>query len=173
MGGKNIVKPAVQFVQKTISKVDVTYSTGINISGTPSAFDLNIQAGISIDTKGNIAIQGASGGGVTCGSPSISITAYQSVTNAPTIENLQGPSYQIGGMIGIPVYGVPLAVGGDFNILEDTELHRVYLGSTRNVGFGTPGGEFHVEWGETATLNSTRFNIFDIAQNLYTNIMGW
>ena len=170
---KNIVKPVVKTVQKTLSKVDATYSRGINVSGTPSAFIFNLQAGISIDTKGNVAIQGSAGGGVTGGSPGVSITAYQSVTNAPSIDKLDGLGYQIGGSVGVPVYGVPLAAGGDFNIIPDSALNTTYLGATTNVGFGTPGGEFHVEWGETATWNATRFNIFDVAENVYIKIMEW
>ena len=41
------------------------------------------------------------------------------------------------------------------------------------MGFGTPGGEFHVEWGETATWNATRFNIFDVSKDVYIKIMEW
>ena len=166
---KNIVKPVVKTVQKTLSKVDATYSKGINVSGTPGAFIFNLQAGISIDTKGNVAIQCSAGGGVTGGTPGASITAYQSVTNAPSIDKLEGPGYQIGGSVGV----YSLAVGGDFNIIPDSALNTTYLGATTNVGFGTTGGEFHVEWGETATWNVTRFNIFDVAENIYIKIMEW
>ena len=170
---KNIIKPIAKTVKKTLSNVDATYSRGINVSGTPSAFIFNLQAGISIDTKGNVAIQGSAGGGVTGGSPGASITAYQSVSNAPSIDKLEGLGYQIGGSVGVPVYGVPLAAGGDFNIIPDSTLSTTYLGATTNFGFGTPGGEFHVEWGETATWNSTRFNIFDVAEDIYIKIMEW
>ncbi|MDD7635687.1 MAG: RHS repeat-associated core domain-containing protein [Clostridiales bacterium] len=170
---KCIVKPVMKTAQKALSKVNATYSRGVNVSGTPSAFIFNLQAGISVDTKGNVAIQGSAGGGITGGSPGISITAYQSMTNAPSIGKLEGPGYQIGGSVGVPVYGVPLAAGGDFNIMPDSALNTAYLGVTTNVGFGTPGGEFHVEWGETATLNATRFNVFDVAEELYIKIMEW
>ena len=168
-----IVKPIVKGVQEALSEVDATYSRGINISGTPSAFIFNLQAGISVDTKGNVAIQGSAGGGVTGGSPGVSITTYQSVTNAPSIDKLEGPGYQIGGSAGVPVYGVPLAAGGDFNIIPDSTLNTTYLGVTTNGGFGTPGGEFHVEWSETATWNTTRFNVFDVAEEIYIKIMEW
>ena len=170
---KNIANPVVKMVQKVLSKVNVTYSQGINVSGTPSAFIFNLQAGISIDAKGNVAIQGSFGGGFTGGSPGASITAYRSVTTAPSIYKLNGLGYQIGGSVGIPVQGIPLAVGGDFNIIPDDILNTIYLGATTNVGFGTPGGEFHVEWGETATWTATQFNIFDVAENIYIKIMEW
>lgn len=170
---KNIANPVVKMVQKVLSKVNVTYSQGINVSGTPSAFIFNLQAGISIDAKGNVAIQGSFGGGFTGGSPGASITAYRSVTTAPSIYKLNGLGYQIGGSVGIPVQGIPLAVGGDFNIIPDDILNTIYLGATTNVGFGTHGGEFHVEWGETATWTATQFNIFDVAENIYIKIMEW
>ncbi|HHW46456.1 MAG TPA: hypothetical protein GXX17_06040 [Clostridiales bacterium] len=162
-----------KYYQSTQSKVDATYSRGINVSGSPSAFSFNLQGGISIDTKGNVAIQGTFSGGVTGGSPGASITMYQTVTNASNIKNLEGSGYQIGGSVGVPVYGVPLAVGGDFNIIPDTKLNKTYFGVTSNIGFGTSGGEFHVEWGETVTWNQTQFNVFDVMQKIYIKIMEW
>ena len=54
---KNIVKPVVKTVQRLLTKVDLTYSTGVNDSGTPSVWIYNVQVGISFDTKGNVAIQ--------------------------------------------------------------------------------------------------------------------
>ena len=170
---KNVVKPIVKTIQSALSNVDATYSTGINVSGTPSAFIFNAQVGLSIDTKGNIAVQSSAGGGVTGGSPSASISVYHSVTNAPSIDKLEGPGYQIGGSIGAPVYGVPLVAGFDFNILPDDVLNTAYVGLTATFGLGTPGGEFHVEWGETTTWNTTRINIFDWAEDIYDRIMEW
>lgn len=101
----------------------------------------------------------------------MSVTAYQTVTNAQTIYDLNGPGYQIGGSVGVPVYGIPLVVGGDFNILPNSK-NTNYYGATTNVGFGTPGADFHVEWGETQTC-TTHFNIFDWMKTVYTEIMGW
>lgn len=87
--------------------------------------------------------------------------------------NVDNRISDIGGSLGVPVCGVPLAVGGDFNIIPDSAPDTTYFGATTNIGFGTPGGEFHVEWGETATWNITRFNIFDVAKNIYIKIMEW
>ena len=86
---------------------------------------------------------------------------------------MNGEYYQIGGSIAAPVCGIPLAAGGDIMFMPDTELNTGYLGVTRNVGFGTPGGEIHVEWGTTVTLLKTQFNIFDVARNIYIKIMEW
>ena len=170
---KNVVKPVVKKVQKVLSNVDATYSYGINASGSPSGFCFNVQIGVSIDTKGNVAFQGNFSGGFTGGSPGFSLTAYQTVTNAPEISNLKGPGYQIGGSAGIPIYGVPVALGGDFNIIPDYKQNKVYYGTTSNLGIGTPGAEFHVEWGETATLTKNKFNIFNVAKYIYVKIMEW
>ena len=170
---KNVVKPVVEKVQESLSKTSTTYSRGINISGTPGAFSFNLQIGISVDTKGNVAFQGNFSGGVTGGSQGISVTSYKTVTNAPNINKLEGMGCQIGGSVGVPVYGVPVAAGRDLNIIPDTESNKIYFGTTSNIGFGTPGGDIHVEWGETATWKQTQFNIFDVANSIYVKIMEW
>ena len=170
---KNIVKPVVKTVQKTLSKVDLTYSTGVNVSGTPSAWIFNGQIGVSMDTKGNVAIQVSGGGGITGGDPGISITRYQSVTNALNIDKLNDAYYQVGGSIAVPIEGVPVAAGGDVMFMPDPALNTRYFGLTGNVGFGTPGKEFHVEWGTTVTLPYTQFNVYEVARSVYIKIMEW
>ena len=170
---KNIVKPVVKTVQKTLSKVDLTYSTGVNVSGTPSAWIFNGQIGVSMDTKGNVSIQASGGGGITGGDPGISITRYQSVTNAPNIDKLNDVYYQAGGSIAVPIEGVPVAAGGDVMFMPDPELNTRYFGLTGNVGFGTPGKEFHVEWGKTGTLPHPQFNVYEVARSVYIKIMEW
>ena len=170
---KNVFRPNVKTAQKALSYVNATYSTGINLSGTPSAFIFGLQAGISVDTQGNVAVQGSLSGGLTGGSPGGSITCYQSVTNAPSIFPLNGSGYQIGGSAGVPVCGIPFAAGGDLNIIPDPASNKTYFGATANAGFGSPGGEVHVEWGETATWNATRFNLFDVADYIYIKLMEW
>ena len=170
---KNVIKPIAKTAKEVLSTVDVTYSKGINVSGSPSIFSFNAQGGISIDTKGNIAIQWSWAGGFTSGSPSASVTLYQSITNAPNIYKLNGLSYQIGGSMGGCVYGIPLAVNGDINIIPDNDLNTTYGGITTCGGIGTPGGEFHVEWGETNTLDKMHFNIYDVAEQIYIKIMEW
>lgn len=71
---------------------------------------INLQGGVSIDTKGNIAIQGSSSGGVTIGSPSLSATLYGAITTAPSINELEGMAYQIGGSVA----ALPVTAGGRF-----------------------------------------------------------
>ena len=36
-----------------------------------------------------------------------------------------------------------------------------------------PGGEMHVEWGETATADAYSFNVFDVGREIYRSIMEW
>ena len=170
---KNIVRPIVKNTQKIISKVNLTYSTGVNISGTPSAFIFNGQIGVSVDTKGNVAIQGSGGGGITTGDPGVSRTRFSSITNAPNIYKLNGSYYQLGGSYAAIVEGIPIAVGGDVMFMPDEELNTGYFGLTVNTGFGTPGSECHVEWGATGTIKRSVFNVFDIAQDIYISIMEW
>lgn len=125
--------------------------------------------------KGNVAIQASAAGGATSGSPSISFSRYRSITNAPSINELNGKGYQVGGSALAKVGYVPVFVGGDINIIPDFERNRTYYGGTLNGGFGAgaPGGEVHVEWGTTSTLPTTQFNIYDVASSVYIKIMEW
>ena len=134
---------------------------------------LSFQGGTSIDTEGEMVVQGSISGGIATGDPGKSITTYTTVTNAPSVDNLTGLGYQIGGSFGALIYDVPVTGGLDFNIIPDPDENQIYYGITENVGFGTPGGEFHVEWGETASWEATRVNVFDIAKGLYIKIMEW
>ena len=172
---ENIASPIVNAVEETLSKADLTYSTGLNASGTFGMWTFNAQIGVSMDTKGNIAVQPSFAGGITTGvTPSGTISSYRSITNAPSIDKLNGPGYQIGGSAIIPANNVPVAVSGDFNIIPDGN-DRAYYGGTCGVGLGVgdPGGEFHAEWGNTGTIPSTRFNIFDVFRTFHNRIVEW
>ena len=169
-GAKEIM-PIINRAEEILSQLNLTWTRGVSVSGTPSFWNYNAQLGISMDTKGNIALQRTLAGGITGGTPGISLTAYNMITNAPTIENLEGPGYQIGGSLGVPVYGVPLNAGAEVNIIPDRKSNNAYFGATGSLGFGVPGGELHVEWGETVTL--AKLNIFDLAAEIYTRIMEW
>ena len=70
------------------------------------------------------------------------------------------------------MHGV-IAGGADLNIIPDPSQKTTYFGATTAAGFGTPGGEFHVGWGETGTWDASRFNIFNVARDTYIRIMGW
>ena len=166
---KNIAKPIVNTAKKLLSKIDRTYSKGYNITLTPSAVIFSFQGGVSIDTKGNVAIQGSFTGGFTGGSPSASFTTYDTITNAPNIDKLNGFGCNIGGSIG--AYG--LTGGAEINIIPDDIRNKTYWGRTTSIGAGVPGGEAHVEFGNTGTINKTTFNIFDVVNNFFDDIMEW
>lgn len=57
--------------------------------------------------------------------------------------------------------------------MPDPALNTGYFGLTGNVGFGTPGMEFHVELGTTVTLPHTQFNVYEVARSVYIKIMEW
>ena len=64
-------------------------------------------------------------------------------------------------------------VGGDVMFMPDPALNTRYFGLTGNVGFGTPGKEFHVEWGKTGTLPHPQFNVYEVARSVYIKITEW
>ena len=169
--GATELMPIINRAKETFSQLNLTWTRGVSVSGTPSFWNFNAQLGISMDTKGNIALQRTLAGGITGGTPGISLAAYNMITNAPTIEKLEGEGYQVGGSLGVPVYYVPLHAGAEVNIIPDEELNDIYFGATGSLGFGVPGGELHVEWGETITL--AKLNIFDLVDEIYTRIMEW
>ncbi len=170
---KNVVKPVVKTVKNTLSKFDATFSKGSNISFAIINFSFNIQGGISIDTKGNVAIQHSTGIGSSTESLTFSATTYKSVTNAPNIEKLEGNAYQIGGSVGVPVSNIPLSAGADLSIIPDYEENKKYLGISSGVGVGMTGAEIHLESVNTMTFVDYKFNVFNIAENIYIKIMEW
>ena len=166
-----IVKPVTKLASKLFSKINSTYSTGYNVSATVGGFSFNAQIGVSVDTKENVAIQYSYGGGVTGGSTGISVTRYKSRTNAPDIYQLEGPSQQIGGSYGVPIYGVPIYAGGDLIFTRNEKLNENYFGYSKNIGFGASGGEMHVEWGKTQTFSGAEFNVYDLIDEFFIKIM--
>ena len=170
---KTFTKPAVDTVEKVISSVDLTCSTGLNLGVNACAAIINGQIGVSVDTKGNVAIQASYDNGFSAGTSGAALTNYLTITNAPNIDKLLGEYRQVGGSACVPVEGVPIAVGGDVMVIPDTEEDTAYLGATRNVGFGSPGAEVHFEKGTTYPVPIIQFNVFDIAESMYIRIMEW
>ncbi len=141
-----------------------TITIGINLSGTLTFWQLDGSIGLSIDRRGNIALQVTGVGGVTAATTgSIGLVAYGTVTNAATVYNLEGQGVTIGGSIISPVSGlvVPIMGGLDLNLLGDVNQKKPdAIGGTISVGTGLgTNGELHIEWGETNTLWS--INLFD------------
>lgn len=69
------------------------------------------------------------------------------------------------------VEGVPAYFGADFMFIPSESKLRT--GAQVNFGVGTPGAEYHVEWGNTYPIECTKFNIFDVARDAYRAILRW
>ena len=93
----------------------------------------------------------------------------KTITNAPNIDLLEGDSYQIGGTLGIPVEGVPLAVGADLCFMKDPETEKEYYGFSISEGLGS--SEVHAGGSYTKTIKGTKFNIFDAIEKICLRIM--
>ena len=97
--------------------------------------------------------------------------AINTITNAPNVDKLTGPGYQIGGSY----TGAPVVVGGDLNIIPDSDNNTTYYyGGTLSGGFAYgSGGEVHATIGKTFPMPKTKFNVFDVAKAAYIKIMEW
>lgn len=143
----------VQITRFIVGRHNGTVSVGGNASGTLSIWQHDGSLGISMDTKGNIGLQGTYVSGVTGGTKSWAFLVYRSKSNAPDIYAIEGDGLNIGGSVGAPVYGIPLIIGGDFNLIGDVNStpYDGYFGDTVSGGIGY-GNEVHVEWGGTTTF---------------------
>ena len=170
----NIYKQVVTF----ISKIDFTYSTGIAINFSMAHTCFAFQGGLSFDDDGDVALQGSWGYGFTTSNGiGLSIVQYKTVTNAPHIDKLNGPGFSIGGSITVPVEGVPLTAGGDVNIIPDLDKGKTYYGGTVSTGIATPSGtgvsvEGHITETHTATVEKSKFNLFDTVKSIWNKIKG-
>ena len=126
--------------------------------------------GVSWDTKGNVVLQASGNVDVTTtATPTWSVTKHHTTTNAPTVNDLQGPGYEMGGSAQIPL--TPVVVGAEGVFLENTQTDETYYGVTYSGGIGS-GYEFHAGGGGTTNVSQT-FNVFDELDKLYIKIMEW
>ena len=114
--------------------------------------------GISTDGR-DTKIQASVGGGG--GTPNLSpISHYIMITNAPNIDALTGPAYQVGGSISIGI-----SIGVDYVIMVNSETGEEYQGITASFGIGLP------LWAEVHGEVSNTVNIFDINEGLVDPLM--
>lgn len=90
--------------------------------------------------------------------------------NAPTIHDLEGTAYQIGGSAGFPVNGFPASAGADLVMMTNGKGDLTYFGLTGAAGIGTPGAEGHIEYGMTES-NSEEYNIYDLVDQFFIKLM--
>ena len=169
---KNIVNPVVKAIKNSLSKHKATYTTGLGVSASPSIWSFGTQTGLSFDTKGNVAYQSSFSLTATSG-VGASITKFSSCTNAPSIDYLNEDSYLFGCSAGVPIEGVPIVACTDFVVIPYKMENKYYYGNTSAVGIGTPGIEAHVGSSYTLTWESTKFNVFDIAEDIDKSIEEW
>ena len=165
----NVLLTALHAVERAVSGIDLSVSNGYLFSGTIGCWSGNVQIGIANDTRGNIALQLSLSGGLCAPSEagfSAAFAQYHAVTNAPTVHDLTGMGYQLGGSATVNVEGVPVFAGGDFLIIPRADTpNNPYTGFSVATGVGVPGKEFHAEWGHTWNILPV-INIFDILENI-------
>lgn len=101
---------------------------------------------VGVDGKGNIGRFASLGGGgdTTIGT---NVGIFITVTNAPSLDKLLGPSVQVGGQI-----GAGASVAGEIEIFSDSETGEIYKGVSLGGGAQLPFPwpfEFHGTAGYT------------------------
>ena len=160
----------IQTVKAFGQCVDGTYTIGLDLSFTPKIWQFDGTIGISIDTKGNVAVQGALLVGPTTSTPALGILEYKTVTTASSVYELEGFSAQVGGsklfpiQEGCPIWGM---AGGDLVFIGNPNNGRpgaIGITSSGGIGIGE-GVEFHAQMGQTTTFYS--INLFDLWDGIY------
>ena len=148
---EEVVNPVVEEIDKFVSNINFTVSIGVSVSLATGFWTYSAQAGVAFDSERNVGIQVTPGASImTIGSPQASLTGYVSITNAPSIDKLEGEGLSIGGSL-----NAIAAVGGELNVIPDYDENKKYYGATMSFGIGTPSGEVHIGGGETITVAST------------------
>ena len=145
---KEVWNEVTEWVENKVSEIG-TYSTGLSISGTYDHIVVNVQIGLSIDKEGHIEGQISISSGVSTSDHGWFVGGYHTVTNAPTVKNLEGPFTQAGGSAGIPIGGTPIAGGVDVLKMVNDRTGEIYHGASVSGGVGSPGAEVHFETGRT------------------------
>lgn len=124
--------------------------------------------GLVMDTSGDIGVITTYGG--YAGTPSLSYTAFASISNADRINNLSGQVFEIGGSGGEVV-----SVGGEVATFVDETTGKTSLAVNLNVGLGItpPGlpGEGHS--GLSTSVVERVFNIFDAWTEFAEGYIAW
>ena len=162
---ENVTKPIVEGVESLLEDVNFTLSIGFAGSISLGFWTYSGQIGVSIDARGNCAIQATGSAALTTGTPGVSGGVYISATNAPSIDNLNGEALAIGGSV-----SCGYMIGGDVNVIPDYDNNNTYYGATIMLGVGTPGAEFHIGGGYTKTLMRSKETIYEMYNKAFERI---
>lgn len=98
-------------------------------------------------------------------SPDASANFFVQLTNASSLDKLNGESLQTGGSV-----DVGFSAGGDFIVFRDPNTDRIYYGGSVTVGLGVPTIESHTLYGNT-TVSS--INIYQVLIDFFDGVEGW
>ena len=91
-----------------------------------------------MDKNGNIAYQITQSKGISS-VPGGSLTLIMTITNAPTVMNLNGPSNQTGGSVATPIELIPAAAGMELVTIPTYDNSKNYYGVTIVLDLGHQG----------------------------------
>ena len=158
-----VLYPTSESIRDKFSDCNGTLSIGVSITFSLGTFVVNYQFSLAMDTSGDMVLQYTQGDGLGVGYGT-SLTGFVMITNAPSVDELEGVGYQIGGSA-----GKGKCLGGDFILIPNDS--GVYNGMDVNFGYCTPGKEVHVIRGYTNN-SETKINVFDIVRNIHYTING-
>ena len=165
---KNVTQPIVEGVESLLKDVNFTLSIGFVGSFSLGFWAYSGQIGVSMDARGNFAIQATGSVALTTGTPGVSGGVYVFATNAPNIDNLEDEALGIGGSV-----SCGYMLGGEVNIIPDYANDKTYYGATLVLGVGTPGGEVHISGAYTATVPKSKYNFFSIYKKGFERVAAW
>ena len=168
---REVIKPAAKFAKKTISKKSDTVSGGINFNGSLGGISFDLQIALSLDTQGNLALQGSFASNFGTGTPGFSVSGTAAHTNAPSVDNLEGFGVQTGASSGTMIGPMPMIASISMLIIPANGNSQPYFGNSVGVGFGTPGKEFFVGMSDTVTFY--KMNLFDHFFALLDDVEKW
>ena len=93
---KNVVKPVVKTVKRVLSKIDLVFTRGYTVAGA-AAVGSTVNVNISVDTKGNVALQRTRG--VGGGTPSLGAGRNFGIVVAPSVNGIGYPEARLTGVV--------------------------------------------------------------------------
>ena len=145
----NIIEPVVEGAKEFVNSIDLTFTVGFNISLSLGLLSYSASIGLSVDLKGNIGVQGSVSTSVTTGDIGVAASTFVSVTNAPTIYDLNGYSTQIG------VSATGGVIEGGCDTILFNSGGKDYRGYSVSAGLTTPKGPVVVETHVTMSQSTT------------------